>query len=107
GGRSVPRSNASVITAPSPSLGLADVWPEVGARLVGILRRRVDRVTAEDIVQETAFRAVRDQVQFSSADDLLRWASCVGLRLAVVFQRRRRFLDPAPAPERASPVDVA
>jgi hypothetical protein len=57
-------------------------------------------------VQETALRAVRDRVPFSSADDLLRWASTVGLRLATDVKRRRRFIDPAPVPERECPHDV-
>src|SRR5437588_4397354 len=102
----VPRSTASVITefdAPT----FENVWPEVSARLGGILRQRVDPATAEDIVQETALRVVRNRVAFSDAEDLLRWASRVGTNLAIDERRRRRFIDSAPVPECEGPHNVA
>ncbi|TML42708.1 MAG: hypothetical protein E6G27_03585 [Actinobacteria bacterium] len=102
----VSRSTAPVLTEISQP-ALEEVWPEVSARLSGVLRRRLDAATVEDIVQETALRVVRSQVAFSSADDLLRWATRVGKNLAVDIRRRRRFIDAVPVPEQAGPHNVA
>ena len=86
---------------------LARVWPEVAARLAGMLRQRgVDRATAEDIVQETALRALRTSVHFTDAEDLLRWASVVGFRLARDAKLKASRVEVVPSPEHPSPVTV-
>jgi DNA-directed RNA polymerase specialized sigma24 family protein len=59
--------------------------------VVALLRGRgVDSATADDISQEVALRAVSSGVRYSSADDLMRWAATVAIRLSVDDWRRKR-----------------
>ena len=103
----VPRLGGPLLT-PERRRDLTDVWPAVAPRLHRMLRRRgVDAATAEDVVQETALRVLRTGVAFTGADDLFRWASVVGWRLAVDTRRRESRSDPGPVPDRPSPVNVA
>ena len=72
-----------------------------------MLRNRgVDRATAEDIVQETALRALRASVHFTDAEDLLRWASVVGSRLARDARAKASRVEVVPSPEHQNPVTV-
>lgn len=107
GAPGVPRTSTPALTQKSPP-PLADVWPDVAARLTRVLRRRgVDAATAEDVVQETAVRVLRTGVPYADGDDLLRWASVVGWRLAVDTRRKDRRAEPGPVPDRQSSVNVA
>jgi hypothetical protein len=95
-----------VITESSPP-GLEEVWPEVSRRLTQCLRARgASSALTEDVVQETALRALQARVTFTSADDLMRWARVVAGRLVVDAHRRRRFITDAELPDRAAPDDV-
>lgn len=86
---------------------LSEVWPEVAARLAGMLRRRgVDGATVEDIVQETAIRVVRSSVRFTDGDDLFRWVAVVGWRLALDARRKTERTELGAVPDRAGPIDV-
>jgi DNA-directed RNA polymerase specialized sigma24 family protein len=68
---------------------LAAVWPEVRVRLHRYLAsQRVQHDLAEDIVQEVALRALRGEVHFEQADDLLPWCITVARRLKVDHHRR-------------------
>src|SRR5437879_11522484 len=74
------------------------VWPEVATRLRAMLRRRgVQNHDIDEIVQETAARAISVRVPFEDADDLFRWAAVVGGRLAIDLRRRAaRLTDDLP-----------
>lgn len=91
-----------MITDPA-LLRFEDVWPEVSARLTGCLvRRGTPADQAEDLVQETALRALQGGITFTDADDLFRWSAVVARRLAIDAHRRRRFLADGEPPDRAS-----
>jgi DNA-directed RNA polymerase specialized sigma24 family protein len=87
---------------------LASVWPEVAARLQSMLRRRgVRHHDIDEIVQETATRVISGRVTYVDADDLFRWASVVGGRLAIDLRRRGARLSTEELPDRADTIDVA
>jgi DNA-directed RNA polymerase specialized sigma24 family protein len=87
---------------------LASVWPEVAARLRSMLRRRgVRHHDIDEIVQETATRVITSAVPYADADDLFRWASVVGGRLAIDLRRRGARLSGEELPDRADTIDVA
>lgn len=96
------RDGGTVITPAFES-----VWPEVERRLRALLfRRGLDSVSADDIVQEVALRALTNRVTYDSAGDLLRWAGPVACNLHVDLVRQRaRLLDDI-GPEQASASDV-
>jgi DNA-directed RNA polymerase specialized sigma24 family protein len=73
-----------------------------------MLRRRgVRHHDVDEIVQETAARAISNGVTYTDADDLFRWASVVGGRLAIDLHRRGARLSDDELPDRADVVDVA
>jgi hypothetical protein len=87
---------------------LESVWPEVAARLAAMLRRRgVRHHDVDEIVQETATRAISTRVSYDDADHLFRWASVVSGRLAIDLRRRGARLSDDELPDRADTVDVA
>ena len=90
------------------SNSLEAVWPEVGERLQRALRARgLGPEAAEDIAQEVAARAVETRVQFSSPDDLMRWAWVVGRNLSIDQRRRHERVSLGDVPEQATqPADV-
>lgn len=99
----VPRPSTPAIT---DEFGI--VWPDVARLLTAMLRRRgVNPHDADEIVQETAARALSVQIPFADADDLLRWSSVVSWRLAIDIHRRRGRLSEFEVPDRIDPVDVA
>jgi hypothetical protein len=105
GSRAVPvsRPAGSVLTN-----DLEFVWPEVAARLAAMLRRRgVRHHDIDEIVQETATRAISTRVSYDDADHLFRWASVVSGRLAIDLRRRGARLSDDELPDRADTVDVA
>lgn len=71
--------------------GEADVWAGACDRLVRfVCKLGVDPATAEDIAQETAYRAVANDVPFTDVEDLLRWCQTVARRLAMDEHRRAK-----------------
>ncbi|MEY2451306.1 MAG: hypothetical protein QOD92_880 [Acidimicrobiaceae bacterium] len=99
----VSRSNGPVLTE-----DLASVWPEVATRLQSMLRRRgVRHHDIDEIIQETATRVISGRVTYVDADDLFRWASVVGGRLAIDLRRRGARLSTEELPDRADTIDVA
>ena len=99
----VSRSNDDLITEK-----LASAWPAVSIRLATMLRRRgVGRHDADEVIQETAARAMTSNVEFVDADDLFRWASVVSWRIAIDARRRCTRLTGGEVPDRADHVDVA
>lgn len=73
-----------------------------------MLRRRgVRHHDIDEIVQETAVRVISTRVAYDDADDLFRWASVVGGRLAIDVHRRGVRLSDQELPDRADVVDVA
>jgi hypothetical protein len=87
---------------------LESVWPEVSRRLDwGLRKKGVQPADRDEIIQETAARALASQPQFVDADDLLRWATVVSRRVAVDNWRHNRRVSDAPVPERAATADVA
>jgi hypothetical protein len=67
-----------------------------------LLRRGVPAHAVDDVVQETATRALEHSIGFTDAEDLLRWCNTVAWRVALNDRRSRRRLSDAPLPERAS-----
>lgn len=60
------------------------VWPQTARRLEAyLIRRGVTRAEAEDIAQEVAIRAVRRQIAFHDATDLLPWVRTVARRIRI------------------------
>jgi DNA-directed RNA polymerase specialized sigma24 family protein len=99
----VSRFGSSVLTHDFES-----VWPEVSGRLRSMLRRRgVRHHDIDEIIQETATRAISTRVSYEDADDLFRWASVVGGRLAIDLRRRGARLSDDELPDCADTVDVA
>jgi hypothetical protein len=73
-----------------------------------MLRRRgVKHHDIDEIVQETATRAISTRVPYDHADDLFRWASVVAGRLAIDLARRGARLSDDELPDRADTIDVA
>jgi DNA-directed RNA polymerase specialized sigma24 family protein len=73
-----------------------------------MLRRRgVRHHDIDEIVQETAARAISTHVPYDDTDDLFRWASVVGGRLAIDLARRCARLSDDELPDRADTIDVA
>ncbi|MDQ1402563.1 MAG: polymerase sigma-70 factor, subfamily [Actinomycetota bacterium] len=91
----------------SSGLFFEEAWPEVSERLLRCLRAQgASPALAEDVVQETAFRALKRGIEFSTAEDLRRWSSVVARRLLIDAHRRGRNLADAALPERAAPDKV-
>lgn len=86
-----------------------EVWAEVLRRVVALLRGRgVDAATAEDISQEVAVRAITSGVEYSSADDLMRWASTVAVRLSIdEWRARQRTVVDSALSDGASSADAS
>jgi hypothetical protein len=83
------------------------VWPDVSRRLQQALRARgLDQATVDDVIQETAARALARGVQFADADELFGWALVVARNYATDLQRRSRFIADHEVPDRASPLDL-
>jgi RNA polymerase sigma factor (sigma-70 family) len=81
-----------------------DVWPQVSRRLQRTLMKRgTPPADAEDLVQETAVRALQAAVPFDSADDLFGWSLVVARRLAIDAHRRHRLILDVDVPDRAGP----
>ncbi|MDQ1394781.1 MAG: hypothetical protein QOG64_40 [Acidimicrobiaceae bacterium] len=98
------RANPSVITA---SELVEAHWAEVEPGLIRMLRRRgVSAADAQDIAQETAYRAVSRNELFEGVEGLRRWSAVVAWRLTIQMARRRRRLGWEPVPDKTSPVDV-
>ena len=98
----------SRIGSPVITPDLESVWPEVEARLRSMLRRRgVRHHDIDEVVQETAARVISTRVHYDDADDLFRWASVVGGRLAIDVHRRGARFSDEELPDRPDPVDVA
>jgi hypothetical protein len=73
-----------------------------------MLRRRgVGHHDIDEIVQETAARALSTRVRYEDGDDLFRWASVVGGRLAIDLRRRGARLSDDELPDRPDTIDVA
>lgn len=86
---------------------LAESWPEVSRRLAGVLRARgLDGPTVDDVIQETAARALARRVQFESADDLFAWAVVTARNYATDLHRRQSFMTAEPVPDRPIATDV-
>jgi hypothetical protein len=67
----------------------------------------VNAATAEDISQEVVARALASGVAYQSADDLMRWAGTVAVRLSVdEWRKTRRYVLDGERPDRASRTDV-
>jgi DNA-directed RNA polymerase specialized sigma24 family protein len=109
--RDARRSRAALVSRPAERVltdNLQIVWPEVAARLAAMLRRRgVKHHDVDEIVQETAARAISTRVPYADADDLFRWAAVVGGRLAIDLHRRGWRMSDDELPDRADTVDVA
>jgi DNA-directed RNA polymerase specialized sigma24 family protein len=72
----------------SDAIGRA--WPSVERRLrASLAARGVDWALTDDIVQETALRALVNRVAFDTADDLYPWAVTVARNLHVSEMRLR------------------
>src|SRR5207248_4746076 len=83
-------------------------WPRARARAAAALGARgVQRVDAEDILQDVAVRALRQSDRFVSEDHLARWCRRVALNLHIDSVRRRRHLSPLPPPDAPAPNDTA
>lgn len=86
-------------------------WPEVARRLARALARRgVPGADAEDIVQETALRALAAAPPVSSPEGLLRWSFTVARRIEIDRGRRRgrtELLSVELARSRPAGVDTA
>lgn len=88
-------------------LTIDEAWATVGARLHAMLRRRgVDPDAADDIVQETAARALEHGVEFRDEEDLLRWANVVAWRIALNDWRGRQWIAASPVPDRPATVPL-
>lgn len=98
---------APVITGYAAHFSTA--WPGVACRLRRRLRHLgAAEIDVEDLLQETAARALAREVPFVGEDDLLAWATVVSRRLAIAAHRRTLRLSACddPTAERASAVDV-
>jgi DNA-directed RNA polymerase specialized sigma24 family protein len=96
----VRRSAARRPVGEPDDLDFEAVWPDVRARVVGLLRSRgATLADAEDIAQEVAIRALREPKAFASREHLVRWCSRVAANLRVDELRRRRPLAPTDVPE--------
>src|SRR5947207_10806646 len=75
-------------------------WPQIAQAVrASLLRRGVGREDADDILQETALRAMSSGVCFDSADGLRRWAFVVARHLTIAQARRRRPTAVAVVPD--------
>lgn len=84
-----------------------ETWPQVAPQLRFVLRLRgVDADSIDDIVQETALRALARLVPFSSAEDLYRWARVVAVNLSIADYRRTARVAFEPPPEHHPAEDV-
>jgi len=106
------RGSRGVLVSRSAESVLTDdfevVWPDVADRLRAMLRRRgVQHHDIDEIVQETATRAISTRVPYDDADHLFRWASVVSGRLAIDLRRRVARLSDDELPDRADTIDVA
>lgn len=95
-----------MLTAHGPKL--EKVWPDVAPRLAQMLRRRgVSHEDVEDVVQETAMRALQHEVEFVDAEDLLRWTNTVAWRIVLNRRRGDARRDLGPVPEVSATEGVA
>jgi hypothetical protein len=84
-----------------------EVWPEVERRLLATLQHRTRcRMTAEDLVQETAAIVLAKAPPMATTDDLYRWARRVAIRLHIDAVRKNSRLSDAAIPDRADGHDV-
>lgn len=80
------RPGGDALTTDRPSFG--DVWPAVSTALSRYLARRgATSAQTQDISQDVALKALLHDVQFSSAQDLLRWCYPVARNGLVDAQR--------------------
>jgi DNA-directed RNA polymerase specialized sigma24 family protein len=81
-----------------------EVWPQVSGRLHRTLvRRGTPSDEADDLVQDTAVRALQTGVVFDSAEDLFRWSLVVARRMAIDAHRHQQFVVDIDLTDRASP----
>lgn len=92
--------------------GLVEVWPQVSRRLQAFLRKRhLSPADVDDIVQSVAERALRHDVSFRDADQLLHWCLTVARNLDVdrhrtLTRRHEAELEEIPeGPGHTSPED--
>jgi DNA-directed RNA polymerase specialized sigma24 family protein len=99
-----PGSRPELTLLTDPDAG--EVWRAVDAGLRRSLRsRRVSRDVVDDVIQETAARALTLGIRYRDAADLLRWCHRVAANLAVDHYRARTRFSVA-YPDVAAPTDV-
>jgi RNA polymerase sigma factor (sigma-70 family) len=85
-----------------------EVWPEVAHRVSAMLRRRrLSPEDLEDVLQETAARAISRRVPNVDSDDLFRWAVVVARNLAIDRFRRRKHVELVELADGPTATDVA
>jgi hypothetical protein len=84
------------------------VWPSARARVAGVLKARgLQAADVDDVIQEVAFRALRDPQRFTSDEHLVRWCCRVAMNLHIDAARRQRRFSPNPPPDVPGPQDTA
>jgi hypothetical protein len=69
--------------------------------------RGVQTADIDDILQEVAIRALRDQGRFTSTEHMVRWCCRVAINLHIDVTRRGRKVSPEPLQEAATHQNVA
>ena len=86
---------------------VADCWPDTARRLRRWLSAlRVSELSIDDVIQETALRALTTPTDFDDPEGLFRWSTVVARNVIADEHRRQRRLTYAELPDAPDEVDV-